>query len=221
MINSSMPLFSVEKNEMNILQENFCNIFAKDKKYEAITLFKKITKEYQNKTRSYHNLEHIENLLIFLKKYEKEIKDINGMKLAAWLHDVIYDTKAKDNEQQSSQYAKNHLIELGISKQIIDHVIALILATEKHEIIANDSDSMIFLDWDLVILGSNEKDYDKYATKIRQEYCWIPYEQYKAGRKKILQNFLKRPKIYFTEKIYKEFESQARKNMEKEILILS
>ena len=67
----------------------------------------------------------------FLKENELEIKDINGVKLAAWFHDVVYDTAAKDNEDQSAQYAQNYLDQLGIPKEIIEHVVALILATKR------------------------------------------------------------------------------------------
>ncbi len=97
----------------------------------------------------------------------------------------------------------------------------LIRATAKHEVIEDDTDSAIFLDADLAILGSSEEDYDKYAAKIRQEYAWVPDDQYRAGRKTVLTNFLSRPKIYFTERAGKDLEEQSRKNIERELVRLS
>lgn len=211
----------IEKTKIEKLQEKFCDIFDKIKKVEAIKLFKLICKEYQSEKRIYHNLEHIEKLLNFIENYEKEIQDEKGLKLAVWFHDVIYNTQAKDNEEQSADYAKNYLEKLDFSKETVEHVVALIMSTKKHETIENDIDSGILLDGDLAILGSNEKEYDKYATKIREEYAWVLDKEYKEGRIKVLKKFLERPKIYFTEKAEKELEQQARINIEREIKQLS
>lgn len=210
-----------EKTKMEALQEDFCGIFGENKKSEALKLSKKIAEEYQAENRSYHNFEHIENLLSFLNERKQKIRDLNGVKLAAWFHDVVYDTKSSDNEEQSAQYAQNYLEQLGIPEEIIAHVVALIRSTAKHEAIENDSDSAIFLDADLAILGASEENYDKYAAKIRKEYDWVSDEEYKAGRIKVLESFLNRPTIYFTEEAGKELEQQARKNIEREIARLS
>lgn len=221
MTHSSEGLPAREKTKVEIMQEDFCGIFGEDKKSEAIKLSKKIAAEYQAENRAYHNFEHIENLLSFLKQHEAEINDLAGVKFAAWFHDVVYDTEAKDNEEKSAQYAQDYLEQLGIPQGIIAHVVALIQATIKHEMIENDFDSAIFLDGDLAILGSSEQNYDKYAAKIRKEYAWVPDEEYKAGRKKILESFLNRPRIYFTEEAGKELEQQARRNIVREIARLS
>jgi len=221
MTHSSEGLPAQEKTKMDALQEDFCGIFGENRKSDALKLSKKIAEEYQAENRSYHNFEHIENLLSFLKERESEIKDLNSVKLVAWLHDVVYDIKANDNEEQSSQYAQNYLEQLGIPEEIIAHVVALIMATVKHEVIENDSDSAIFLDADLAVLGSSEENYDKYAAKIRKEYAWVSDEQYKAGRLKVLKSFLERPQIYLTERAGKELEQQARANIEREITRLS
>jgi predicted metal-dependent HD superfamily phosphohydrolase len=210
-----------EKTKIEVLQEDFCGIFGENKKAEALELSKKIAEECQAENRSYHNFEHIENLLSFLNKRKREIIDLDGIKLATWFHDVVYDTEAKDNEEKSAQYAQNYLEQLSIPKEIIAHVVALIRATTKHEAIENDYDSAIFLDADLAILGSSEENYDKYTAKIRKEYAWVSDEEYKAGRIKVLEGFLKRPKIYFTEGAGKELEQQARANIEREIARLS
>ena len=217
----SLPAPEQEKIKLEILQEDFCGIFDESKRAEAEELFKKIAEEYQAENRKYHNFEHIEKMIAFLQTYEQEIKDGVGVKFAAYLHDVVYDTKTKDNEEKSAQYAQNNLEQLGIPAEIIAHVVALIKTTVKHEAIENDSDSAIFLDADLAVLGSSEENYDKYAAKIRKEYAWVSNEQYRAGRIKVLESFLQRPRIYFTEEAGKELEQQARRNIEREITRLS
>lgn len=213
----------INRDKIEILQEKFCGIFEKygSKKSEAIELFQKIVKEYSTEGRAYHTLDHIENLLEFLEKQKLRIREWDSVRLAAWLHDVVYNTKTEDNEEQSAQYAQKYLKQLGVSEKIVSRVADLILATKKHETAGRDSDLEIFLDGDLAILGSIEKEYDKYSTNIRQEYKWFSDEQYKAGRKKALENFLNRPKIYFTEEAGRELEQRARKNLKREIIKLS
>lgn len=221
MTHSLESLPAQENQRSATLREDFCGIFDEGKRAEATKLFKKIAEEYQAENRKYHNFEHIEKMIDFLQAYEQVIKDGVGVKLAVYLHDVVYDTKAKDNEGQSAQYAQNYLIQLGVPDNIVAHVLGLIRATAKHEVIEDDTDSAIFLDADLAILGSSEEDYDKYAAKIRQEYAWVPDDQYRAGRKTVLTNFLSRPKIYFTERAGKDLEEQSRKNIERELVRLS
>jgi predicted metal-dependent HD superfamily phosphohydrolase len=219
MTHSSEGLPAREKTKVEVLQEDFCSIFGEDRKSDTIKLFKKITKGYQAKNRGYHNFEHIENLLSFLNERKQEIRDLSGVRLAAWFHDVVYNTK--DNEEKSAQCAQNCLEQLSTPTEIIAHAVSLIRATAKHESIENDSDSAIFLDADLAILGASEKNYDKYAIKIRKEYALVSDETYKTGRIKVLKSFLERPRIYLTEKVGKELEQQARKNIEREITRLS
>lgn len=217
MTHSPESLPSPENTRLEMLREDFCGIFDESKRTEAEELFKKIAEEYQAENRAYHNFEHIEKMLSFLQTYEQEIKDSRGVKLAAYFHDVVYDTKAKDNEEQSAQYAQNYLERLGIPDEIASHVLTLIRSTEKHEVVEGDSDSAIFLDADLAIFGSSEEEYDKYAAKIRQEYAWVSDDEYRSGRKKVLESFLNRPRIYFTEQTGKDLEEQARKNIEREL----
>lgn len=206
-----------ENQRQAIPLKDFCGIFDESKKVEATELFKKIAEEYQAENRKYHNFEHIEKMIAFLQVYEQEIKDGAGIRFAVYFHDVVYDTKAKDNEEQSAQYAQNYLTRLGIPDTIVVHVLDLIHATTRHEVIDGDTDSAIFLDADLAILGSSAEEYDKYATKIRQEYAWVPDDQYRTGRKIVLENFLNRPRIYFTDKAYKELEQRARINIKREL----
>lgn len=180
-------------------------------------LFKKVTDAYRAEERVYHTLDHIEHLLSFLKSQQSEIKDRRAVQLAAWFHDAIYDTKANDNEEQSAQLARSELKQLGLSEEIISHVERLVRATAKHRVIESDDDSAVFLDGDLSILGADDKEYDEYAAKIRQEYSWVPDEQYREGRKRILENFVARPRIYYTGSAHANLGARARNNLQREI----
>ncbi|MBI5359797.1 MAG: hypothetical protein HZA48_04355 [Planctomycetes bacterium] len=188
---------------------------------KAKRLFESLAAEYRSAGRAWHTLEHIRQILAFLKKRRVEINDWPSVQLAAWFHDVVYDTKAKDNEEQSALYARECLKQLGIPPEVVKHTTALIRATKKHKAIPHDKDSRIFLDADLSILGSGKKDYDNYAAKIRKEYAWAPEELYRTGRKKALTGFLKRKHIYFTAAVRNELEKRARRNLRREIAQLT
>jgi len=56
-----------------------------------------------------------------------------------------------------------------------------------------------------------------YAQNIRKEYQHIPDEDFKKGRASVLQKFLQRETIYFSEIFQKEKEEKARENLKYEI----
>jgi len=180
-------------------------------------LFEKIIKAYTSKDRYYHNLNHIQNFLKFITKNQNNIQIVKTLKMAVWFHDVIYDTKVQDNEEKSALYANKSLKELHVTPEIISQVELLILATKTHESFSKNKDSEIFLDGDLLILGSSEETFDRYAESIRKEYSWVSDEKYRVGRIKVLEDFLKRDRIYFTDETYDKFEKYARSNIKREI----
>ena len=75
----------------------------------------------------------------------------------------------------------------------------------------------LLIDADLAILGANAVDYDHYARAIREEYAWVPGVKYRAGRKKVLEGFLERERLYYTKALFQTRESAARANLRREI----
>ncbi len=47
---------------------------------------------------------------------EKRVHDYVAVCLAVWFHDAIYDTRRKDNEEQSAAYARAVLTPQGVSE---------------------------------------------------------------------------------------------------------
>lgn len=185
--------------------------------------FNKIVESYSTPNRYYHDLEHINHVIEIIQLLEKQTKyfgnkfEIKTVQLAAWFHDIIYDTKAKDNEEQSAEYAAKILSSLSIPSDVIKNVKKLILQTKNHYASTTDLNAQILLDADLAILGSNPIEYSKYTQAIRQEYIWVPKTEYFAARKKVLENFLQRENIYFTQFMQQTKEKIARNNLEIEI----
>ncbi|NJL61457.1 MAG: hypothetical protein HC903_06035 [Methylacidiphilales bacterium] len=182
--------------------------------------FTLIVDNYSSLGRYYHNLEHIEQVLITIELLKKNTNFSQSVDLAAWFHDIIYDSQAQDNEERSAEYGRKLLIPLNIDDDIIDNTCRLILNTKYHKAEINDFDSYVLLDADLSILGSNLEEYHNYSKAIRQEYSWVADEKYIASRKVILESFLQR-RIFFTDELFNRLEFAARENIQAEIKFLS
>jgi predicted metal-dependent HD superfamily phosphohydrolase len=207
-------MIAIEKRFKNLL-----NKYTSDKK-QIDQYWLELEKSYNFKSRYYHNLNHINELLQFYDKYENELIKKNVVLFAIFYHDIIYDIKKKDNEKQSAEFAKNSLKNLNIEQEIINFCYDYIFATKKHNINSSDTDLAYFLDFDMAVLGKDWEDYHIYTEKICKEYRIYPSILYKKGRKKALESFLQTEQIYKTDTFFKLFEEQARKNIQKEINLL-
>lgn len=184
-------------------------------------LWEEIHKKYSSKKRHYHNLQHIHHMLDLATSDQADLHDYDIILFAIWYHDVIYNARKNNNEKKSALFAQKRLKRLKIESKRIESCTNLIISTKKHEIInTNNQDNAYLLDWDLAILGTPWEVYQLYTQKIRREYAVFPDFMYKKGRKKVLHHFLKRPKIYFTEKYHELWETIARENIQNELLLL-
>lgn len=179
--------------------------------------FQLLVSSYACPERLYHNLDHIYQVLSTINGLQKYTHNLAAVKLAAWFHDVIYDTKSKNNEECSARYAQKLLSSLGISATTTRVISRLILNTKYHQADTEDIDSQVLLDADLGILATHPKKYQKYAQAIRQEYCWVLESDYILGRQQVLEKFLQREQIYFTPLMFQQGENSARANIKTEI----
>lgn len=177
---------------------------------------------YSSSNRYYHNLAHIQQVLEIIEKMRSHSQNFPALLFAAWFHDIIYDPKAKDNEEKSAAKADNVLTNLGIPSSTVATVCKLILSTKSHQISADgDIDSQIFLDADLSILGASQAEYQVYAKSIRKEYTWLSEPEYRTGRLQVLNKFCQRKRIYYTQQMFDALELQARQNIQEEIKFLT
>jgi predicted metal-dependent HD superfamily phosphohydrolase len=216
-------IFQTDKNTLPKLAESLNNLLQNlSENPESIArICEFIFTKYSEKHRAYHNLSHINALLSHAENYQEKFLDFESVQLAIWFHDVIYNTKRFDNESESAKIAVEVLSELNVPKDKIEKIDRMITATAKHDSNGLDVDGKLFLDLDLAILGQNENVYLNYSKAIRKEYSFVPWFLYKRSRRKILENFLQREIIYFTEEIRQDFETQARLNLANEIKTLS
>ncbi len=177
----------------------------------ADEMFEDIRKHYAGPCRFYHTLDHVGAMLATGESLATHARNLNAVKLAVWLHDVIYDSRASDNEERSAEYADQVCEKLTIPQG--REVASLILKTKTHDA-GEDVDAQVLLDADLAILGTNEPAYRTYADQIRQEYAWVPEPDYRMGRRQVLERFLARPKVFH---FLVHLEEPARRNIAAEI----
>jgi predicted metal-dependent HD superfamily phosphohydrolase len=174
---------------------------------------------YSDPARFYHDLRHIAEVLDVLDA--AIVPPPPTLALAAWFHDVVYDSRRQDNEERSVAVAADALARMRVVAPSIDRVAALIRMTRHHQADLGDMDALLFLDADLAILGAPPERYKEYARAIRQEYAWVSDGDYRAGRCAVFQGFLDRPRIFATEAVFQERETAARRNLAEEIAALS
>jgi predicted metal-dependent HD superfamily phosphohydrolase len=185
------------------------------------SLFNSIVEHYSASERAYHDLSHIQSLLALSESLLDKVQNQDAHYFAVWFHDVIYDTRRSDNEEKSAEFAAEALSSLGVPGRIVATVREMILATKHHRGEDLSWDAKAFLDLDTSILGAPEEIYNEYSRAIRKEYSWVPDALYREGRTKILNDFLRRDRIYHTEEISAKYETQARRNIAEEIKTLS
>lgn len=174
---------------------------------------------YSEPHRHYHNLQHLAECLTEFDSARHLAREPLSVEFALWFHDAVYDTQTKDNEERSAALACDCLTRVGLSATFGSRVTELIMAT-KHSAIPPDSDAALVTDIDLSILGREESRFQQYETQIRKEYAWVPAEAFAAGRGKILEQFLSRPRIYFHDAFFAKYERQARANLKASLLKL-
>ena len=185
-------------------------------------LWMEIQKQYTEPRRAYHNLTHIEDMLQQCDKHQRFIQDFNTLRFAIWYHDIEYDVSRDDNEERSASLAVERMQELQMGTAEIRKCHQLILATKSHKVGSEeDPDFSWLLDIDLSVLGRELQQYKMYCQAIRQEYNIYPDELYNAGRKSVLQHFLKQNAIFKTPQYQDQFEQQARFNLKWELDQLS
>lgn len=167
------------------------------------------TPYYMQPQRAYHNLHHVEQMLEALS--ERGVLDTE-LALAVWGHDLIYDPRASDNEEQSARLFDGWLLAQGVDRATREHIYQMILATQ-HQAPPAGREAALLVDADLGILGAEWAEFAAYNAAIRQEYAHVPAPLYRLGRRKVLRGFLKRPHIYTTPE-FAGLEAQARANLQ-------
>lgn len=177
-----------------------------------------LEKAYSKKSRHYHNLTHLKEMIESFEIYRNKLQYPNEILFSIFYHDYIYKSSKKDNELKSAEYALKILSEnTKLDKQLVFDTIC---ATQLHAHNTNEDINWL-IDFDLKILAKDWDDYKIYFEQIRKEYRIYPDFLYKPGRAKALKHFLENEFIFQTEEFRGLYEEKARTNIEKEISLLT
>ena len=199
-----------------MLKETFINLINKysDNKEYNTKCWLEIEKAYSSKSRHYHNLDHLENMLVELEKVKTVIEDIDSLLFSIFYHDIVYKATKSDNEYQSALLFEKRISKTSFSQ--IDKCKTQIELTKEHKS-SMDADTNFLLDIDLSILGKSPEVYKKYTEDIRKEYKIYPDFMYRKGRAKVLKSILELKAIFKTDFFKKAYEKQARANLTAEL----
>lgn len=179
-------------------------------------LWTEIEQHYTDKSRYYHTLQHLADLLTQLTAIKGAIQDWDTILFTLYYHDIIYRATATDNEEKSAEVAEKRLKQVAVPADKIARCKQQILATKSH-VVSADSDTNYFTDADLTVLGQDWESYAVYFKSIRKEYAVYPDGIYHKGRKKVLSHFLTMERIFKTDFFYRKFEAQAKLNLTEEL----
>jgi predicted metal-dependent HD superfamily phosphohydrolase len=175
-------------------------------------LYHRLVACWREPHRHYHTLQHLYECLDLFEGVRSTAQRPGEIELALWFHDAFYDPTRDDNEERSAEWARASVLEAGLPRDVADRLHALVMAT-RHEAVPQDADAQLLVDVDLAILGSAPARFDESDEQIRLEYAHVPEDEFRAGRRRVLGDFLDRPRLYSTESFHSRFERQARENL--------
>lgn len=197
-------------NELNLDSAEF-------KKNLIQFAYSSIVSRYNEEGRYYHTLKHINHMFNGLNKIKKE-EVSSELKMAIWLHDLIYNTNSKGNEEMSSLIGINMINIVGIrNTDFSDNVRDIILST-KIGATLDTPEKKLMHDLDYLVFVDNYEKFHVSCQNIRKEYSNMDPTEYKKGRLSFLDSLTEKD-IFVTE-YFRELESIAKSNIEKEINFL-
>lgn len=217
MINSDFKILSEEM----ISFEKFASMISGKVRFPDTlgSIHEWIKNEYSKTNRAYHNLEHISDCLVSFSLFVQNVGHAYGNSqaifTAIYFHDIIYSSRADNNEEASAAVAQSVLLSLGCSDSFIKNVKNLIMVT-KHNRAPQTEEEKLIVDIDLLGFALPWDEYIEMTKKIYQEFSHYPMDVFLSGRKQFLkEHFFSKDRIYHTPYFYENYESLARDNFER------
>jgi len=177
---------------------------------------------YQSPYRRHHTLRHIGEIHDELQPVSSKLFNPVGVAFAVDMHDVVQVSRAFQHDVELSlQWGQTVLDVYSAPAANFVSYKPCVMVTQHTGGQPGSVDAQYMSDADLSILGKPPKRYKQYAKDIRFEFRWVPKPMFRARRAEILQGFLDRPRIYWTQHFYDSYEEQARENLRREIAELT
>ncbi|WP_330240006.1 HD domain-containing protein [Streptomyces sp. NBC_00525] len=171
--------------------------------------------------RKYHTTAHLTAVLDRVDTLADHAADADAVRLAAWFHDAVYRPDRSENEERSAALAERALPEAGVPAPVVAEVARLVRLTVTHDPAAGDTNGEVLCDADLAILASPPAEYAAYASRVREEYGFVPEEAFREGRAEVLRQLLDLPRLFRTPYGVAEWEPRARQNLLTELALLT
>lgn len=163
-----------------------------------------IIEEYSHPSRTYHNIDHIEEMITFVEEMctkTRDKKKFYELILAIIGHDVIYDTSSKTNEEDSYIFIENMILAYKNKNNTLmsflinglPDIKRLIMATKHHNFSKNLPIEEKFIIWaDLNRFNYPFSQVWKFTKDIFKEYGQHDIYDYIDGRIKFLKDYVKK-----------------------------
>ncbi len=177
--------------------------------------------------RRYHGARHLVEMFWALKDLtdagELTAEDAALARVAAWLHDAVYDpmTTPGANEAASALLGHDLLTRLVLDPAKVQTVVDLIRMTADHVAAGRTALERAFHDVDLWILAADGERFDDYCAQVREEYASVPDAVFRPARSAILQSLVGADGFYLTAHGCRHWEGPARDNLARELARLS
>jgi len=182
---------------------------------DADGLYRILADKYAEPQRSYHTLEHIQHCLAQLDGARHLAEDPDGIELAIWFHDAVYETDACDNELRSAQLFDS-LLGPHLPRERAARIHRLIRDTE-HPSEPEDNDARLLVDIDLSSFGLPWDEFMRDTRAVCAELTHLPEPQLVAGKCRFLNALMARSSIYLTPHFRERLEARARSNIERHL----
>ena len=179
-------------------------------------LHRRLVAAWSEGQRHYHTLQHLRECLEHLQAARAQAHRPDEIAVALWFHDAVYEPQREDNEARSAQWLRASAAEDGVPQAALERLHEMVMATVDH-MPRDGADTQLLVDIDLSILGADPARFDESNHQIRREYGHVPEPEWKPGRRKVLQGFLERPRLYGTERFHAMLEARARDNLAREL----
>ena len=167
--------------------------------------------------RGYHSLVHLFDCLNMVERLGslEGVGASDLVRYAVWFHDAVYEGIPGQDEEASADLARKWL-EGALGEQVA----RLVLLTKNHQTDPSDIDGAVLIDADLSILSTDHNQYWRYVLNVRKEYASVPEQQWRHGRGQVLETLLAKPALFATRTARRDWETQARSNLEAELSFL-
>ncbi|MFD1602514.1 hypothetical protein ACFSJW_19685 [Flavobacterium artemisiae] len=142
-----------------------------------------LQKAYSKKSRYYHNLTHLEEMIELFDQYKTQLQKPDEILFSIFYHDIIYKVTRKDNELKSAEHAVKVLDQNSVLDK--DLIFEAICATQLHQ--HNKIEDINWLiDFDLKInQPKNGRIIKSILNKLEKNIVFIPTYSTNPGVQKL------------------------------------